>query len=968
MISDFEETKRIEITELKSTLVELIHKPSGANVMHIANDDPENLFCLSFRTIPEKSDGVAHILEHTVLCGSDKFPVKDPFYGMQRRSLNTFMNAMTGADFTCYPAATQVPKDFYNLLEVYMDAVFHPRILELSFLQEGHRLEFADKELTYKGIVFNEMKGALSSPDSRLIEAINEALYPNITYGVNSGGDPKVIPELTYEQLLAFHAKYYHPSRCLFFFYGNMPLEKHLTFLEENCLKGVEKLKPIAPIEKQKRFTKQKKLVVPYPMTDNDGDDKAIVAHAYLTCHILEQQELLALSLLETLLMCTDASPLKYALLSSGLCKQAGAYIDEDISEVPWVLVMKGCKEKDTAALKEVATKALEKIVEEGIPAHLVDSALHQLEFQRTEITGDGAPFGLSLFMRAALLRQHGGDAENALVIHKLFDALRHKIESDPKYLPGLIKKHLLDNPHFVEVVMTPDTGLEKKEVAEEKAKLQAINEQLSEKAKAKIVDTAAKLEAFQLEQEGADLEVLPKVTLKDVPKETHDYPLTQETVGNTTLFHHDTFTNNITYMDWVYDLPATKEEEMPLVRLFTMLLPQVGCGGRTYMENLDYIQENTGGIGVALGMNIQADDHKVFQPTIQLRGKALSRKSDKLFPLIHDMIVSADFTDKARLKELIRKHHSGLESGLTSRAMRYAINLSASGVSLPSHISNLWHGIKYLLFIREIAKDFDNKADALIERMEQMQNSLLCLENPHLVITCTKKQYDLMKKENFYGLLDTPQKKAEPFSPTFAHSTTEPQGRTISSPVAFTAKVFPTVSFTDKRAPYLSLAAHLFDNKTLHPKIREQGGAYGGGAVSNTSSGLFYFYAYRDPNITSTLRAFDDSIASVAKGDFTDTDLEEAKLEMIQAIDTPIAPGSRGDTAYSWWREGKSVKVRQTFRDTLLKASREDIIEVTKELISVQAKKGSPVVFAGRELLEKENDSLTKPLKIEAI
>ena len=334
-------TRLKEIPEIQSTLIELEHEPTGAQILQIANDDDENLFNLSFRTHPAKSNGVAHILEHTVLCGSRKFPVRDPFFSMSRRSLNTFMNALTGPDFTCYPASTQVTKDFYNLLEVYLDAVFHPTLSKLSFLQEGHRLEFLKPDdpnspLVFKGIVFNEMKGAMASPDARLSEAIMQALYPDLTYGFNSGGEPHEIISLTYEELKAFHAKFYHPSRCLFYFYGNLPIEKHLDFLQKHALDKVAKQPPLPFLPAQPRFSSKVTVKCPYPIYEEEEiAKKSLVGMAWLTCSILDQEELLALTVLDVVLSGTDAAPLKMALLKSGLCKQADSSIETEMSDIP---------------------------------------------------------------------------------------------------------------------------------------------------------------------------------------------------------------------------------------------------------------------------------------------------------------------------------------------------------------------------------------------------------------------------------------------------------------------------------------------------------------------------------------------------------------------------------------------------------------------------------------------------------
>ncbi|MGK0184090.1 MAG: Zn-dependent M16 (insulinase) family peptidase, partial [Halioglobus sp.] len=673
---DFVLKKLTEIKGLKCTLRELEHEPSGALVLHVANDDDENVFCLSFRTLPDSSNGVAHILEHTVLCGSEKFPVNDPFFSMNRRSLNTFMNALTGSDFTCYPAASQVKKDFYNLLDVYLDAVFKPKLKELSFLQEGHRLGFSDPEdansqLQYKGVVFNEMKGALSSPDSRVWKELRKHLIPDLTYGIDSGGDPKEIPELTYQQLLDFHGKFYHPSRCLFFFYGNIPLNDHLDFISSNALKGVEKQVSIDPIPLQKRFTAPKKVSDTYPASADQSKDKdSYISLAWLTCHILEQRDVLGLTVLDIILTSTDASPLRYALLQSGLCKQVDGILEDDISEVPYALLMKGCDSESADKLQDLVFDTLQNVLKNGIPVDQVEAAIHQIELYRREISGDSYPFGLNLFMRSALLQQHGGNAEDGMSVDALFEDLRQSVE-DPNFLTGLLRKYFLENPHFVLLTMAPDENLAVKENQEERTKLDEIQSKLTEDDKKKIIDNSRSLSDMQEEDE--DIEVLPKVTLKDVPLEGKDFTLTQEKIGNIEIFHHGCFTNGLVYADVVFALPEVKKEDLSYLRLFTHLLPQVGSGDRDYKQNLDYILEHTGGLGVSLSLNSQIQDFNQFKPCVTLGGKALHRKVDKLFPLLCDMISSADFTDVARLKELILKHQTGLQSSLNRRAMRYA-------------------------------------------------------------------------------------------------------------------------------------------------------------------------------------------------------------------------------------------------------------------------------------------------------
>lgn len=977
---DFELTRVVEISELQCTLRELIHLPSGARVMQIANEDAENLFCLSFQTIPKNSNGVAHILEHTVLCGSKKFPAKDPFFSMQRRSLNTFMNALTGSDFTCYPASTQLKKDFYNLLEVYLDAVFYPNLKKFSFLQEGHRLEFQIEDnpetpLEYKGIVYNEMKGALASSGARLAEAINEALFPNITYGYNSGGDPKDIPSLTYEQLKEFHEMYYHPSRCLFFFYGNLPLEGHLDFIETHALKQAKMLPPFPKIPLQKRFKAPVKKEMTYPIAAEENPlGKTLVSFSWLTCTIFEQEEALALSILEIILMDTDASLLKKDFLGSGLCKQATAFIDTEIQEIPWGITLKGCDPECVDQLETILFESLCSICRRGIPLQTIENAIHQLEFHRSEITGDHAPFGLSLFMRSALLKQHGVDPSDGLKIHSLFDHLRKKTVADPHYFTNLIQKYLIENPHFVRIVMKPDPGLEEKETKEELMRLEAIKASLTDKQKKDILKQAEELASFQQEQEEDEesIELLPKVLLSDIPAYAKDYILKEEEYARFKVYHHKEFTNHIVYTDIVFALPQLSEAEFPLLRLLTVMLTQMACGGRSYIENLDFIQGNTGGVGAGISLNLNAKCHTDFNPVFYLKGKALQNKTSALFSLMRDLLTEVKFSDLKRFKEVLLKHFTGLESSINQSALKYAVNLSASKLNPASYVAECLYGLTYYSTIRRIVLNFDEEGRKTLDALKALYEKISAISQFDLVLSCDQQTFDTIKGNHFYGLEELKAHSSSKWKSGLKSASKGSEGKIIASPVAFIAKVFETVSYIDSFSPALSLAAHLFDNLTLHPLIREKGGAYGGGAVSNPVSGNFYFYSYRDPNIVSTLDAFEQAIKVIVEGDFSESDLEEAKFEMIQSLDAPISPGSRGEVAHARLLEGRTLEMRQTFRQELLNLGKKKLIEAVKTVIVPSMKKASVVVFASKELLERANQELKEkgkpPLSISSI
>lgn len=975
---NFTLTRIVEIPELQSVLRELVHEPSGAHIIHIANDDPENLFCLSFKTLPQTSNGVAHILEHTVLCGSKKFPVKDPFFAMSRRSLNTFMNALTGPDFTCYPAASQVPQDFYNLLDVYIDSVFHPLLNRFSFMQEGHRLEFCKPNdihspLECKGIVYNEMKGAMASQNSRLSEFLHAALFPDITYGVNSGGDPKDILQLTYEELCHFHKTYYHPSRCLFFFYGNMPLEGHLEYISKAILNETQKIEPLPPIPLQPRFSKPRYFEHTYPISPDENDeDKAIISFGWLTCSILEQEKVLALSVLEIILMGNDAAPLKMALLQSGLCKQASSFLDDELNEIPWGITLKGCNPDNAKALEILGIETLKNVVKQGITLEQVENAIHLLEFQRSEIGGNHHPFGLSLFMRSALLKQHGANPENGLVIHTLFNQLYEHVLSDPNYLTRFIQEVLLDNPHYVCIIMRPDKNLTANELHEEQEHLKKIKAALSKQESEAIIKQTEELALLQKNQEEENIDVLPKISLNEVPLSSREYALNTEKMGPLQIFHHPVFTNDIIYANLTWDLPDFPIEDLQYLSLLTVVLTQMGCNGRNYKENLDYIQGNTGGIGAGLSLNVQAKNCSHFRPSFYLKGKALHRKAAKLFPLMRDTLLQPDFQDLPRLKEILVKHFSALESQLTSNSLKYAVNLSASGISSAAAMANQLYGLPYFWKIQELMKNFDANASFIIDKLMDMHKKITQWNTLNLVLSCDAAIYDELKGHDFYGLNELQLNNTPLWKNGLVITPAQSQGRMAASPVAFIAKAFPTISYIHPDAPALSISSYLFDNLTLHNLIREQGGAYGGGAVSNATSGNFYFYSYRDPNIASTLQAFEKAVKTVCDCEFDEEDLEEAKMELIQSLDSPIAPGSQADLSFIYLMEGKTPEMRQAFRIKMLALTREQISEAVKTHIAPKLSEAASVVFASKNLLEKENEVMAglglPPLPIETI
>lgn len=955
---DFVVKKYTPIPELNCVLREIVHLPTGALVMHIANDDPENLFCLSFQTLPTSSKGAPHILEHIVLCGSDRFPLKDPFFSMQRRSLNTFMNALTGADFTCYPASSLVEKDFYNLLEVYLDAVFHPQLKELSFLQEGHRLEFTDptdpaSPLQYKGVVFNEMKGAMNSAESRLWHLILESLFPNLPYAFNSGGDPAEIPELTLEELKEFHRTHYHPSRCLFFFYGNLPLKQHLNAIAPSL--AVPSLPPLPLIPPQPRLKEPLHKVAYYPIDPAEKTERrAFVAFGWLTARLIDQEDVLALSLLDIILMESDASLLKKVLLTSKLCIQADAHLEIEFSEVPYLIVCKGCDGADAKAIEDLIFDTLRKIADKPVPKALIEAALHQLELARLEITGDHAPFGLTLFMRAALAKQHGCDPETALCLHALFDRLATHLKN-PDYLSNLIRRYFIDNPHRIRLDMYPDAELLAQETASEIRSLKKIESTLSQEQKKHLIKQAKALASYQESIESLDC--LPAVSLADISPTAKEFPLASLQHQQCDVFYHDVFTNHFVYADLIFDLPDVRAEDLPYVRLMTHLLTEIGCGKRDYLANLEYVQMHTGGLHTTCALHPRTDDPKKAAPCIHLRGKALYRKADRLLPLMKETLLTPRLTEQERICELLLQHRDSLRNRVSKQGMRYAVQLALSGLTMSGFVGEAWSGIHYYRMIETLCDEIQSNPKALIDRLIQFHQQWFCLHQPVLVLAAEKTWIEQLHHADFHGITDLPTPASfSPWKGNFELQKISSQARPIASPVAFCAEAFHTASYLHPMAPALLVATQLFDHKILHPSIREQGGAYGSGATYNANTGHFYFHSYRDPHIAATWQTFHRAIDSMAAGKFSSKDLEEAKLGIIQQLDAPVAPGSRALSAYSRLRDHRTHEMRQAFRTRLLELNSKDVQRAVEMLLLPQKEAGVFVAFAGQALIEKEN------------
>ncbi len=961
------------LPSIDAHLITLTHEKTRATHIHIANKDKENTFGVFFRTVPTDSTGVAHILEHTVLCGSKKYKVRDPFFSMIKRSLSTFMNAFTASDWTMYPFATQNKKDYYNLMDVYLDAAFFPDIDALSFKQEGHRLDLdpaedGTEDLVYKGVVYNEMKGAMSSPNQVMSRALLKGLYPDTTYAHNSGGEPSDIPKLTHEGLKDFHAKYYHPSNSFFYTYGNLPLEETLGFIEEKVLSEFDFLDMDTRVPSQSRWDTPRTMVQPYAYSDPDDlSEKYQGCVAWLTPDIRSGFEVLIMTILEQILLGNSASPLRKALIDSNLgsALSDGTGFDGDNRDTMFVCGLKDIKESDVPKVEKIVFNTLESLSQNGIDRHLIDSAIHQIEFYRKEITNTPYPFGIKLLLSVAGTVIHGGDPVAVINIDEDLKTLQEKIDQGP-FLEEKLKTYLINNPHRLVFTLTPDTGLEAKKIEETKAELKEKLKGLTQKDLEQIKKDAKALEALQESEE--NLTVLPTLELEDVPPEIEIiHPDTIEGVSLATPY--DKATSGILYFTCPVGAGNIPADLFALVPFFARAFINAGTAKSSYVQMAERMDLYTGGISMAPFSGSYFSKEGGSHSFLALQGKALDRNIDNMFDLMDEFINSYGFKDHERLKSLALQYQAGMEASVVSTGHRYAISLSARHLSKASHINELWHGIAQYRYIKDLASRIngDTNASDALEALEQdlatMAASLLKKDNFKPAVIGDK---DAMLKADqrigqIYGNLLNGTQKAF-FTPEIDRNTERPyDGWHTNTAVSFVGQSFKTVRITHEDSPGLAVISKLLRSLFLHKEIREKGGAYGGFALYNTEEGIFSFGSYRDPHIKRTLDVYADACDFIVGGKFSQTDVKEAILQVCSDIDKPETPGPAAMKAFYRRITKLSDDIRRGFKDALLRLDKKGVQEIAARYFTRDESAKGISVISSKAMLEEANQALEK-------
>lgn len=962
-----------ELKEIDAYLYLLEHTQTGSRHAHISNKDKENTFSVAFKTVPSDSTGVAHILEHTVLCGSNKFPVRDPFFSMLKRSLSTFMNAFTSSDWTMYPFSTQNRTDFYNLMDVYLDAVFYPKLEELSFKQEGHRLEIEDGakdsdlvKLVYKGVVYNEMKGAMSSPNQVMVRSILNALYPETTYSYNSGGDPAIIPELTYDQLKAFHRRHYHPSNAFFYTYGDLPLKDHLKFINEKIFKHFETINPKTHVPSQPRWSTPRKKTYSYPLDKNeDPSRKCQVCVAWLTADIKDHFEVLILTLLGQILLGNSGSPLRKALIDSNLgtalCDGTG--FDMNNRDTMFVCGLKDVQASSADKIETIVLNVLEDLSKNGIDKKMIESAIHQLEFHRKEVTNIPYPYGIKLLLTFAGNWFHGGDPVRILQFDNDIQRLRNEVSKGP-FLENRIKKYFLENTHRVLLSLVPDPSMEERESHRVLSELEGIQAEMVPSEFEKIRKDAQALKQIQEDKE--DISCLPTLALEEIPP-TVKIVKASTSCDPVPATCYPQSTSGIFYFLGVAGSGLLEKNLVPLVPFFCYAFSRIGSVIHDYTEMAQRIDAYTGGIGLSCHARTGFDDAGGCIPLVAFNGKCLLRNQNQLFDIIEEIMFKFDFSDLVRLKSLFLEYRAGLESRIVENGHRLAMSMAARNFSPASALNEAWTGIQQLQTIKTITDDLnDEKLRSISEKLSVISNTLFTSNNFKMALIGEEESISSAYSgtASIQNLLEQ-----ETESLKTAHGFVAPEidcddqipreGWITSSSVSFVAKTFETVRLKHDDAPALSVISKILRSLYLHREIREKGGAYGGFAVYNTENGLFCFASYRDPHIVSTLKTYDNARNFISSGHYSDEDIKEAILQVCSDIDKPDPPGTAARKAFFRKIVFLSDDIREQFKQKLLTLTRHQVMDVAQKYFDDNTEKQAVAVISNEDSLNAANRQL---------
>ncbi|MDO4307268.1 MAG: insulinase family protein [Eubacteriales bacterium] len=964
-LSAYEVIQEENLTDIHSTGWLLRHRKTGARVMLIENDDENKVFNIAFRTTPRNSTGVAHILEHSVLCGSREFPLKDPFVELVKGSLNTFLNAMTYPDKTCYPVASCNDQDFQNLMHVYLDAVFYPNIYQKEeiFRQEGwsYHLESTEGPLTYNGVVYNEMKGAFSSPDEVLEREIMNSLFPDTTYGYESGGNPENIPELSYEEFLAFHRQYYHPSNSYIYLYGNMDMAEKLDFIDKHYLSAFDALTVDSEVKEQKAFEACRDVTMEYPVSENEGTrDNTYLSYNRVVGTAMDMTLCTAFEVLDYALLSAPGAPLKKALLDAGVGKDIYGAYEDGIRQPYFDVIAKGSNPDKKDEFVSIIRKVLKDIVKDGIDVKAVEAGINYFEFRYREADFSSYPKGLMYSLD--ILGNWLYDDEDPFVSVKLlevFDYLKKAVHEG--YFEKLIETYLLDNPHGSVLTLVPVKGLAAKREKALEEKLEAYRRSLSEEELRQLVKKTESLVEYQESEEAPEaLACIPMLKREDIRREAGHFYNEELDADGSLFLYHDVCTNGIGYVDLLFDLKHLSPEKVPYLGLLKSVLGYVDTEHFSYGDLFNEINAGTGGIQCGVEVFEQADSTEGFRAMFSVRGKALYTKMTFFFDMIKEILVSSRPEDTKRLYEIIAQVKSRAQVNLVSAGHGTAV-LRASSYSSPmAAFQDEMAGIGYYQFIEKLEREFDSRKEELIEKLRQLMAEILRPE--YLMISYTGEQESVEQvkalsvslKQNLYTSFAETSEEKMPCEK-------KNEGFMTAGQVQYVAQ---TGNFRKKGLEYtgaLEILKVALSYDYLWMNLRVKGGAYG--CMSGfRRNGESYFVSYRDPHLKNTLEVYKGVPEYIRSFHADEREMTKYIIGTISGKDVPKTPQMKGNVSKTAYFCGVTEEMIQKERDQILDATVEDM-QALAPLVEAVLSDGA-ICVVGSEKAIREEQSLFGEIK----
>ncbi len=913
------------VEEVNAACYYFAHEKSSARLLKIAADDPNKTFSIAFKTIPQSDCGTPHIMEHSVLNGSENFPVKSPFDVLTKGSLNTFLNAMTGSDITIYPVASMNDKDYFNLMHVYLDAVLNPLIYKDPRIlkQEGwhHEMASIDGDVVYKGVVYNEMKGAFSSPTRELDFQIYKNLFPDNGYGYSSGGYPDAIPDLTYEAFLDFHKTYYHPDNSYIFLYGNADLDKELAFINEKYLYNYTKSGNDISIKLQKPFKKMKAHKAFYPVSEgSDTKEQTYLALNWVAGLNTDRAMVMGLHVLRDVLVGQESAPIRLALQEAGIGKDVYGSVDDNKQTV-FQIVVQNANAEDKDTFYEIVTKTLQDVVEKGLDKKAIEGTINRMEFRLRE--GDDAHKGLTYNFQALSGWFFAQDPFLSLEYEKPLAKVKKALTTD--YLESLISKYLLDNPHSLLMVLEPDPELQKENNQKVEAELAAFKAGLSaEEKEALVKETQALIDYQKREDTEEALATIPLLELSDINPKAEWYAIEETKAGKTPVLHYDTFTNNVIYSNLYFDVRVLPEALIPYAALLAEVLGNMNTENYTYGDLDIALNIHTGSFSTSLTTFLEDNKDENLIPKFVLSSKAVNDKLDKQFELINEILIHTKLDDTDRLKDVLIRHQSRLDSRVQRNGYYYSAWRLESYYNKEGYFDEKTRGLNYYWFVTGLTDKFDEKEAEIKEKLIQTAALLFNRDNLIAGVTCSANDLKAVKK-SVVSLSENMNSRNVNFENWQFDLETKNEGLLTASKVQYVLQGYNFKKLGYEWNGKMRVLNQVLSREYLQNKIRVIGGAYGGFA-SLTSAGNVYFASYRDPNLSETLDNYDGSVSYIQDFDADEDEMTRFIIGTISRMDRPLTPSQQGNLAIQRYFHKTQKERVQKDREEVLAATPEDI------------------------------------------